>query len=152
MGYASAAAGYCCRLVTHLLHPVCLSADMTLHCADVEGSSPYHCPMCGVYTSSHALLEAHFKGRRHLKRALEQANADATQLGLQPGHAPDSAAIPRSATLLPPGLGSLFRLWHVCSVQALAFVLCADYDRAHCEAICPVCLKGLACFLNRQHA
>ncbi len=57
--------------------------------AGAEGSSPWHCPMCGVYTSSQLLLEAHFKGRRHLKRALEQADADATHLGLQVGPAAD---------------------------------------------------------------
>ncbi len=60
----------------------------------IEGSSPYQCSMCGVFTSSQALLEAHFKGRRHLKRALEQAHADAADLGLQPTPAPASA-IPR---------------------------------------------------------
>ncbi|DBB17253.1 TPA: hypothetical protein ACH3X3_014305 [Trebouxia sp. C0006] len=60
-----------------------------------ECSSPWQCSMCGVVTSSEALLEAHFKGRRHLKRALEQAHADAAELGLQPTPAPASA-IPRS--------------------------------------------------------
>ena len=60
----------------------------------VEGSRPYQCSMCGVCTSSQPLLEAHFKGRRHLKRALEQAHADAADLGLQPTPAPASA-IPR---------------------------------------------------------
>ncbi|KAL0039591.1 hypothetical protein WJX77_002835 [Trebouxia sp. C0004] len=64
---------------------------------DVEGSSPYECSMCGVYTSSQALLESHVKGRRHLKRALEQAHADAADLGLQPTPAPASA-IPRTPT------------------------------------------------------
>lgn len=58
------------------------------------GSSPFHCSVCGVYTSSRPLLEAHFKGRRHLKQALEQADADAVRLGVHPGPAPD-AAIPR---------------------------------------------------------
>ena len=57
--------------------------------------------MCGVWVSSQPLLEAHFKGRRHLKRALEQADADATNMGLQPGTAPDTASVPRSVPLLP---------------------------------------------------
>lgn len=61
----------------------------------VEGSSPYHCGMCGVYTSSQALLQAHFKGRPHLKRALERADADATRVGLHPGALHDLAAVPR---------------------------------------------------------
>ena len=52
--------------------------------------------MCGVWVSSQPLLEAHFKGRRHLKRALEQADADAANMGLQPGTTPDTAAVPRS--------------------------------------------------------
>ena len=69
--------------------PVCM-------CTGTPGSSPYHCPMCGVWVSSQPLLEAHFKGRRHLKRALEQADADATNLGLQPGTAPDTTSVPRS--------------------------------------------------------
>ena len=50
--------------------------------------------MCGVHTSSQPLLEAHFKGRRHLKRALEQADSDAAHMGLQTGPASD-ANIPR---------------------------------------------------------
>lgn len=82
---SSASAWKCrrCRLDSYCVLPV-----------GGEGSSPYQCSMCGVCTSSEALLEAHFKGRRHLKRALEQAHADAADLGLQPTPTPASA-IPR---------------------------------------------------------
>ena len=74
--------------------------------------------MCGVWVSSQPLLEAHFKGRRHLKRALEQADADATDMGLQTGSAPDTASVPRFVPLFFPFFGwvscSLY-LKHTCS-------------------------------------
>ena len=70
-------------------------------CTGTPGSSPYGCPMCGVWVSSQPLLEAHCKGRRHLKRALQQADADVTNMGLQPGTAPDNGSVPRSKPFLP---------------------------------------------------
>lgn len=71
-------------------------APSTADMPGVEGS-PWHCPMCGVWTSSQLLLDAHFKGRRHLKRALEQADADATHLGLHPPSPLDTKA-PKTPT------------------------------------------------------
>ena len=50
--------------------------------------------MCGVFTSSQALLEAHFQGRRHLKAALVQVASDAAQLGVQPA-VPTDPSVPR---------------------------------------------------------
>ena len=48
--------------------------------------------MCGVFTSSQALLDAHFQGRRHLKRALAQATSDAADLGVQQSAPADTSA------------------------------------------------------------
>ena len=77
---------------------MCVVRQLCAH-TGMGGSSPYHCSMCGVYTSSQPLLQAHFKGRHHLKRALERADADATRLGLHPGAAQDAAAVPRLSPL-----------------------------------------------------
>ena len=84
--------------------------------AGPQGSSPYHCPMCGVWVSSQPLLEAHFKGRRHLKRALEQADTDAAHMGLQPGTTPEAAAVPRSLPCPPWAFCSLL----MCLGQSLS--------------------------------
>lgn len=93
-------------LSTPVRHLVGVGKQSCMH-AGPQGSSPYHCPMCGVWVSSQPLLEAHFKGRRHLKRALEQADTDAAHMGLQPGTTPEAAAVPRSLPCPP---------WAFCSL------------------------------------